>query len=146
MDKDIEEIKKRIIKSIKPLKLIGNIEFNSFDILIFPHDSTATFIKVKKRNYTVIVEIMSPVLMDPKEDVGLLELCNSYNLENRFTLVYDNAGKNKSLILRTEYRSEFFNEEDFEIKIRSMKNDAEVLIKDLKPRFLGKTYSEFQGG
>ncbi len=144
MDKDIEEIKKRIIKSIKPLKLIGKIEFNSFNILIFPHDSTATFIKVKKRNYTVIVEIMSPVLMDPKEDVGLLELCNSYNLENRFTLVYDNAGKNKSLILRTEFRSEFFNEEDFEIKIRSMKNDAEVLIKDLKPRFLGKTYSEFQ--
>ena len=84
--------------------------------------------------------------MDPKEEVGLLELCNSYNLENRFTLVYDNAGENKSLILRTEFRGEFFNEEDFEIKIRSMKNDAEVLIKDLKPRFLGKTYSEFQGG
>jgi hypothetical protein len=145
MDKDIEEIKKRIIKSIKPLKLIENIEFNSFDSLIFPHDSTATFIKVKKRNYTVIVEIMSPVLMDPKDHVGLLELCNSYNLENRFTLVYDNAGEKKSLILRTEFRSEFFNEEDFEIKIRSMKNDAEVLIKDLKPRFLGKTYSEFQG-
>ena len=143
MDKDIEEIKKRIIKAIKPLKLIGNLEFHNSDSLSFPHESTATFINVKRRNYAVIVDLMSPVLMEPKEDAGLVEFCNSYNLTNRYTLVYDNAEENKFLILRTEFRGEFFNSEDFEIKIRSMKIDAETLINELKTRFNGKTYSEF---
>lgn len=145
MDKDIEEIKKKIIKAIKPLKLIGNTKFNNSDSMSFPHDSTATFINVKRKNFIVIIELMSPVLMDLSDDKGLLEFCNSYNLESRFTLVYNNAVDNKMVLLRTEFWSEFFNAEDFAIKIRSMKKDSETLIKELKSRFNGKTYSEFHG-
>lgn len=147
MDKDIdiEEIKKKIVKAIKPLKLIGNTEFNNSDSMNFLHDTNATFINVKRKNFIVVIELMSPVLMDLSGDKGLLEFCNSYNLESRFTLVYNNTLDSKMVLLRTEFWSEFFNAEDFAIKIRSMKNDSETLIKELKSRFLGKTYSDFQG-
>jgi hypothetical protein len=145
MDKDIEEVKTKIIKALKPLKLSGNVDFTTSNSLSFPHDLTATFINIKRKNFIVIIELMSPVLMNISNDKGLLEFCNSYNLESRFTLVYNNAIENNMLLLRTEFWSEFFVAEDFAIKIRSMKNDSETLIKELKSRFLGRTYSEFQG-
>jgi hypothetical protein len=145
MDKDIEEVKAKIVKALKPLKLSGNVDFTNSNSLIFPHDLTATFINVKRKNFIVIIELMSPVLMDLSDDKMLLEFCNSYNLESRFSLVYNNEVDNKMLLLRTEFWSEFFNAEDFAIKIRSMKNDSETLIKEIKSRFLGKTYSEYQG-
>jgi hypothetical protein len=46
MDKDIEEVKTKIIKALKPLKLSGNVDFTTSNSLSLPHDLTATFINV----------------------------------------------------------------------------------------------------
>lgn len=143
MDKDIEEIKKKIEKSLKPI--VGNIQFLNSNGLSFHHGKTATFINVKKRNSVVIVDLMSPVLMNLKIEDGILDVCNSYNLEEKFTLVYNNTGKDKFLLLRDEFRGEFFDAEEFQIKIRSMGMDAENLIGKLSPFWPGETFSEFHG-
>jgi|688.fasta_scaffold230087_3 hypothetical protein len=90
-----------------------------------------------------IVDIASPVVMDPRIIEGLLETLNAYNLEESISLVFLEGNINM-VIARCEMDGEYFSEEEFSLKLKQLTDYSLSLSPNLKVFWAGKTYLEYQ--
>lgn len=139
--KSMDNLIKKITKVLQPK--IGPCQFKDDLTLSYIVASTAIWIAIKEKRGRLIVDIASPVVMEPRIIEGLLETLNAYNLEESITLVFLEGNINM-VIARCEMDEEYFSEEEFSLKLKQLTDYSLSLSPNLKVFWAGKTYLEYQ--
>jgi hypothetical protein len=138
----VEDLVKKVLKVLNPI--VGDCTFREDLTLSYKVGSSAIWIAIKEKRGRIIVDIGSPVIINPKITDGLLESLNSYNVEETVTLVYV-EGKVNMVIARCEIDGEFFNEKEMALKLKQVTDHSLSLSHNLKVFWAGETFEEFRG-
>ena len=132
---------RKILKVLYPI--VGPCEFNEDLTLSYKFDSTAIFVAIKEKRGRIIIDISSPVIVNPKITEGLLEALNSSNIEETVTLVFVKGKEIDMVMARCEIDAEFFNEKEMNLKLKQVSEHSLTLSHYLKTFWAGKTFADF---
>lgn len=137
---NIDELVRKIYNVLEPI--IGECEFSNDLTLSYSVGNSAIFINIKEYQGRPVIELSSPVVMNPKINQGMLETLNSYNVEEEFTLAYIEGNVN-FIIARGQLDADFFDEKQFSLKLKRLTSYSLALVEPLTTILFGQSFAEF---